>query len=253
MFVRARYRATLPAIGVLAMIFSASCGGGSGSTSSVSPPAAPISGEWSIAYYNGVSGMYGTANGYLTASGNNITGNVLVSGNGCVSGHAGVVGTISGSTMTLTGFGLTITGQLSPDGSGFSGSFTGCEYGSAGGNKVPPVTGHWSGTLSILNIGATQFDASATLTQASTPKPDGSESLSGSMTFTGSGCFTSGTLDPASYVLGGTGRVIVNLSDGSVLTWSPVNLTFDRSSLSGMYSISGGACDGQWGDVALYP
>jgi hypothetical protein len=47
--------------------------------------------------------------------------------------------------------------------------------------------------------------------------------------------------------------MIVNLSDGGLLNWSPLGLTFDRSSVSGMHSIAGGTCGGQSGDAVLTP
>jgi hypothetical protein len=85
------------------------------------------------------------------------------------------------------------------------------------GQQIPSLSGNWSpnaNDFSSLNT----LNMSEQLTQSPTPDIQGDFALTGTITVTGSPCFTTGTLQPTSFISGSAGQQIIVMNDGSTLT-----------------------------------
>jgi nucleoside-diphosphate-sugar epimerase len=74
--------------------------------------------------------------------------------------------------------------------------------------------------------------------------------LSGTMTFQGTSCFSSGTIDPTlSSIAGGSVTMVVDADSGATVSFAESNLNSPNTAvgMSFSYSVSGGACDGYSG------
>ena len=128
----------------------------------------------------------------------------------------------------------------------------GCSTGGSGtitGTRYAPLTGTYAGSVGDSSLAQT---LSFSLTQASLANGGGYTPLSGTGTFAGFTCFTSGTLNPASsYVLGRSVHLTVNATDGENVTLTG---TFDPAASAIAISsgqIAGGACSGSLGSSTL--
>jgi len=154
-----------------------------------------------------------------------LTGTFSDSGTTFNQGYVGIAGTCTGTLISQTG--------------DQKGSIV-----NPVGTQIPSLSGDWAYFPSFnpsLNL-------SEQLTQSPAPDASGRFALSGTATIIGSPCFTSGTLQPGSYIDGSLGQQIILLNDGSTLT-SPLivnyNLTPTRPSFQ-LYpgKITGGNCNG---------
>ena len=110
------------------------------------------------------------------------------------------------------------------------------------GTKIPSLTGTWA--FADAYPGPT---LSEQLTQSTTPDSQGRFTLTGTASISGSPCFSTGTLQPGSYLTGSTGQQVILLNDGSTLT-SPVIVSAPVGYLPSLQlypgTISGGNCNG---------
>jgi hypothetical protein len=199
--------------------------------------------------------------GTLTQTDSTISGVLHVSNSSCFdwASDIPVAGTMSGNTVTLTansvaGENITITGAANS--AGITGSYSisgGCadgDYGTIAAVLVPPASGNWSGTYTS---NGTSQPATGTFAQ-DVPNADGFSPLSGTITFSGSPCFTSGTLEAGqSWSLGNIVQAVVAMSDGSQLTLNGfiTDASTNANNMTVNISISGGSCAGQSGSVTF--
>lgn len=247
-------------------LLSWSCGGGG---SSGSQTTTLTGGNW---YLRSTSSVLLDPNqlelrGSLTQSGTTISGVLRsyyplncygdsfslfpVSGN--VSGNSAVL------TMTSSGQTITINGPLS-SAAAIEGSYAvtgGCADGWQGnlsGVFVPSLSGNWSGTFSS---GSVNHVASLVVTQGVFLDATGYFLLTGTVNFSGSPCFTSGSL-AGSWVSGKLVILLIATDDGGIIAYEgeltdPSTATRIGPGLdySGNYTITGGHCDGESGSSTL--
>lgn len=199
--------------------------------------------------------------GMLTQTDSTLSGTLHVSNSSCFdwASDIPVAGTMSGNTVTLTansvtGESITITGAANSG--GITGSYSisgGCadgDYGTIAAVLVPPVSGNWSGTFAS---NGTNQPATASFAQ-DVPNTDGFSPLSGSIAFSGSPCFTSGTLEAGqSWSLGNIVQAVVAMNDGSQLTLNGflTDASTNANTMTVNFSINGGNCTGQSGSVTF--
>jgi hypothetical protein len=111
------------------------------------------------------------------------------------------------------------------------------------GLQIPSLSGSWAFAESFP--GPT---LSEQLTQSPTPDSQGRFTLTGTASVSGSPCFTTGTLQPGSYVTGTLGQQIILLNDGSTFS-SPIMIYLSGGSPKPtlqLYpgTITGGNCNG---------
>jgi hypothetical protein len=260
-------RSTLAALPVVVCTLLTSC-------SNYAIPDVPTitttaSGNW--VFYG--SYQLGSGSGNLSFGGSLLQANTQVSGvlhinTPCFDNSATDVpytGTLIINNLTLTsstvaGQTLTLQGTLSQDDSVLStaefeitGGCTGNLYSPAltytvnswlnqKGERIPNLTDSWTTSLEISGPSLTEQ-----LTQSPTPDTHGDFALSGIVTVTGSPCFTTGTLQPTSFVSGDLGQQIILMNDGSTFT-ATLQLgpqkTFAKPLLGLSGTVTGGNCNG---------
>ncbi len=127
-------------------------------------------------------------------------------------------------------------------------TFTDNSYLNQKGERIPSLTGSWTTSINISGPSLTEQ-----LTQSSTPDTHGDFALTGTVTATGSPCFTSGTVQPTSFVSGELGQQIILMNDGSTFTATlqlAPQKTFAKPLLGLNGTITGGNCNGPF-DVQL--
>jgi hypothetical protein len=118
------------------------------------------------------------------------------------------------------------------------------------GSMVPTVTGSWKGAFTPSLAGATPLGATANLTQSG-QDAHGAFQISGNMAFTGSKCFTAGTITSGS-ILGTNAILTIATNDGGQVIFSPQLPSGSTSSgMEGLYEIQTGACSFDSGNGLL--
>ncbi len=198
--------------------------------------------------------------GYLNQSGNNIAGAFHVFDLQCFDPTTDVVlnGSVAGEKATIVSSaagGQTISFTVSAASpSALTGSYAitgGCaagEKGSLTAVLVPSITGSWKGTLASTSGAAVRVSAVLTQTAADA---HGLFHVSGNLTFTGSPCFTSASVD-SGFLAGEVAGISATADDGSTLNFT-ANLGDPSSanSFAGQYTIAGGSCAGDHGSGSL--
>lgn len=193
--------------------------------------------------------------GNIMQSGKTVTGTMYVVGASCFDSSSGVAftGTISGKTLTLTSpsvGGQVVTVTATGTNSALTGTYSvagGCDNGDSGtitANPVPSITGNWSGPI----VGDSNGDPSASLalafTQAATASSDGTFAITGTLTYTGSTCSASGSINTGSYIVGPYVVLSANTDDGGSLSYTGLlNSTTAPTSVTGNYTDAGGNCN----------
>jgi hypothetical protein len=144
--------------------------------------------------------------GNLTQSGANLTGTMYISQSGCiVPQFVGFTGTVKGKDITLTSenFGgqvISVTASGTKDSLSGTYTVTGecADSGTVTASAVPSISATWSGTIPPVALGSGDGIAATTvsvaLSQAATASEDGTFALSGTLTYTNSGCAVTGTI-----------------------------------------------------------
>jgi hypothetical protein len=189
--------------GVFALVLT-----GCGASNNLALPA----GNWSMTATPSGAATF-SIGGNLTQSGTNLVGTMYVINSLCYSPSQTVAftGTVKGSKVTLTS--ASVGGEvLSITASGTAGSLTGT-YSIAGGtscngqtgtlvaNPVPSVSGTWTGPI-VDGNGDLNAKLTIALTQAATASADGTFAVTGKLTYSGSTCSVSGTLQTSSFMAG---------------------------------------------------
>lgn len=251
---------------VLSTFLWSGCGGNSStSTGSSAAEFGIIPGNWDIVMLTLSNPNPGTgrAGGNLTQTGNTISGTLHMAGSRCfdplddllVSGQASIrritftTAPVQGQTITFTSADFppvlpvpnsVVVGSYTISG----GICTAGEKGSFTASLMPTLTGTWKGSL----LGLFNGDVTDTLSQTG-PDPHGFYHLSGTFTFAGSPCFTSGTI-ANSQLFGGTMNAVIDTNDGGQTL---LNAAFDTPPprLDSTFSIQSGACSTNTGTATL--
>ena len=257
---KSRLGCLLPFCGLFLL---AGCGGIVGvPLGSIGPPptASPLTGNWQIAATTTAGTQpFSALTGSIVqeappASGPTTLVSVLQAANPgqCYLGQPTVPsdGSVSASSFFLTSFSvdgqyLTLSGTPALTGDSFTGNFSisgGCGDGVQGtvsGIKVGPLTGTYGGSLS-----GSPSSVSLALTQDATADGFGYFHVQGTANFTGSPCFTSGTLDSAQSTITGEEVVLTiqtNESPSSTaVATGTVTALADTLTLSSLLVTSGG-------------
>jgi hypothetical protein len=222
--------------------------------------AALTQGNWSVTAQSSNSNTpVFNVGGNLTQVGQALSGTMHVAGSPCfdVSQPVLFTGNLVARQVTLTS--AEVNGQVISLGatetasSALSGTYTitgGCgdrDSGTVAGHAVPAINGTWSGSVS--GSGGPNVSVAMALTQASVASADGTFALSGNLTFTGSSCSVSGTVNDSSIagsyiVLNGT----TVEADHSIGTFSYTNVLLGQSrnsqEMAGTYQVDFGLCEG---------
>lgn len=185
--------------------------------------------------------------GNLTQSGSTLSGTLSVQQDNCISDQTlSFTGTVKGKDITLTsaafdGNVISVTASGTKD--SLSGNYTitgGCaDQGTFTAAAVPSISGTWNGTLVNTGFGSgrgiSNVGISVALTQAASAGEDGSFALTGTVTYTGSGCAEPSSLVQAS-IAGSLVKIQANSGFGYVASLdsltSPTSMTggYDGSS-----------------------
>lgn len=267
------------AVCAIFLLWLAGCGGSSQNSTAPTPQTPQfgiVSGNWDLDMLS-LSPVLGMrAGGNLVQNGTAISGIIHVEGSPCfdpvaddliVSGTAtggatAFGGAITFSTAPVRGQTFTFTsGSQPPTLPGLNnllnGSFILTEgtcspevRGVLAGDVVSPVTGTWKGAFTPSLVGATPLGVTANLTQTG-PDAHGFFQITGSLAFTGSKCFTSGTITSSS-ILGANAKLTIATSDAGQVVFSPqLTSAGTGPSMEGLYAIQAGACSFDSGDGLL--
>jgi hypothetical protein len=198
----------------------------------------------------------------VTDSGSTISGTVEVNNSSCIDPAPAIAisGNIIGETVTLTSANINsqvITLTLSGSANALTGKYaiagSGCAGGDSGivtGVLVPSITGTWKGTLISNAAGNPQIGVIALITELTNSNValPGTFPLTGTVAFSGSSCFNTGSMTVLSIITGRLIETVVSNNDGSTLTFTGTLLDpATATQMSGTYSINGGGCIGDSG------
>jgi len=254
----------------LSLCLTACNGGGTGSKGNPPSGSSPSSGSWQITTQSATqtpeTKQYGAYVNFVGGSVSGLYAHEQDPGEGVI---GNVSGTMSGNTLTLTlsdPSGLTTqisaTAQAGQEAS-FSGTYTSTNPSDSGAvslANVPPLAGTWTGTIGSANV-------SVTMTEQGFDSL-GFPSLAGTMTFSGTQCFASGTLtaDQRGQYVNGPGldgvftQVVglIQTNNGTILlaynTNGGTSITESNpagSSISVSYLVWSGTCGGAYGTGTL--
>jgi len=238
------------------------CGGGARpietSTSTLTPPATPnVAGNWQFSALPATAGKAPlTIAGGIGQSDSAINAAVHVLGSSCFDQLTTVqlTGKATGASVSLTsnpvdGQIVTFTGKFT--GSAFSGTYAikgGCADGGQGnltGLNIPYIANAWSGTFT--DSAHETFNVTGNITQRAPAGVEASYPISGDATLDGP-CFKaatvkSGAFPSGSFILGRSVGLEFDTANGTITFLG--TLSQDYSEISGMYSVSGGTCEGE--------
>jgi hypothetical protein len=283
--VRHRWRLSglcLVTIGLVIRLSACGSGGGGAGGGSQGNPPPELTGNWQLKTTSSVNSsncatsvqpctiVYG---GFFTVTGTSISGNFAHEPPDITEGVVGTVsGTISGTAVTLTladpsGFTMQATATVqSASPLSFTGDSTSsgpsplpAASGTIVGTAIPSLAGAWTGTIGSANVSATfteqGFDAY------------GFPNLSGTMTFSGSPCFSTGTLtaDQRGQYVNGPGldgafaqlAGLIQTNNGDILLAYNANGTAittsnpSGTSITMAYLVWNGSCGGTTGNGTL--
>jgi hypothetical protein len=247
----------------------AGCGGKPISVTPTNAAYPAMSGNYQLtATSTAKAGVVAQIGGGITQSSGFVSGVVHVLFSDCYNfqDDLAVTGTVkTDGTLTLTSSGLsgqvlTVKAKVSTDGSSItSGTYSiagGCadkDTGTIVGGTFPLINGTYKGIYTTP--GKSSVQVTAQLTQSPTPDAHGFFHVSGATTFVGSTCFSTGAImTPAtdSLVAGSFFGAILKTNETSPSTVTSAG-SFDTTgkTLTGGYTVIGGACAGDTGPGSL--
>lgn len=249
------------------------CGGGSMTGSKpVTPPDTPpppvpaMNGNWEILANSQVANTTYEGGGSFSTNGTAVTGVLHFVNSSCylasqkgsttfvdipITGTLSSKGNLTASSSAVNGQTLEFSGTWS-NGAISSGTYSitgGCadgDHGTVTGFPVPSLTGTYSGTF--VSTTGVQVKATVSLTQSSTDN-DGFYALTGSASFSGSPCFSSGTVEagPYSFVVGGYIQLPIDTTTSDLVLFQGSVTDSTGKTISGNYSVTGAVCSGDSG------
>jgi len=235
------------------------CGGSSGIPSPVNPtPAYPnLAGNWTVTADSTVTGAQYELGGYMTNTGASVTATFYVypfAESNCYPSEeaipftgtvttSGAISLTSGSVANQT---ITMAGSIS-GGSSFTATYEiagGCAAGDAGlvlARAEPSYTGDYTGTLQSLS--GSDVNVSVNMVQSG-PNADGEYSVSGTAQFSGTSCFTTGTIT-SSTIFGEYVQFAMSMDNGGAGEFTGAMVPFPGSiMISGEFQVTAGSCAG---------
>ena len=241
---------------------------GCGGNSSTPPPQVQqltlTSGNWDFAAVSS-SGPSFLIGGNVVQTGTSVTGGLRVANSACITRTTPVpiTGNISGQTATVTSANIasqTINASLSGSATALTGTYTIAGTGCAGGDKgniagvlVPSISGTWKGTLISNTVANPGVGVTAPIVEGA-PDLTGLFVITGTSTYVGSPCFTSGTTatTTGSAIAGRTTDVLLKNDDGSTVEFIGfLNNPAAPTQITGTYTVTGGLCGGDTGTGTL--
>lgn len=195
--------------------------------------------------------------GYLTSdSKGNVAGVVHVINSNCykilqdvpVSGTVTTDGDLKLTSASVSGQVIKFAGKVS-SGAIASGTYSntgGCASGDSGtitGYTVSSYSKAYTGTF--YSVSKVQIGFSSTLTQSG-PDVDGIYHATGAVKFTGSPCFTTGTITD-SLISGNYMMITITTNNGSELIFGGYSTDSTTNKIVGDYEVTGGTCSGDYG------
>lgn len=270
---------------VLVMSFAVSCGGGGSSTDPGTPPVIPpaqnytsISGNWGVTATSAMYSQTITIGGALVSNGSSVTGtihflsieftgtsirNCIDSSDLPVSGTIDANNNVSLTSSAFNGQVLTATMVAAANGKTMQGTYKitgGCignEQGTFQAATYADANGSWSGSVTSASPNSTAVPVTATISQSLTANAHGVYPVTGSVTFTGSPCFTTAQITAGTSALGSFlagGYLSLYLSAADSVTGAPVTIIVSgqakdatSKSMDVDYDVKGGSCDRDWG------
>jgi hypothetical protein len=239
------------------------CGGGGQPNSASS--SGMLSGNWQMTLTTtgtpASAPQVQTESGFLTQSGNSVSGSIVLSGATVCPGLGAATGTVNGSNAAITvsqiGQTVTLTGAATSDGASMAGVYSilasGCGSTTVGtftATQVKPLSGNFQATFTSGESIGEVYNFSGSLTQGAN-KSMSYATLSGTMTSTNAPCinnfFIAGEVSGTS--------VVFNFlaSDGSSQGAYRGTTTTDGTSLTGTYDFlsQSNGCPGDAGSVTI--
>lgn len=241
------------------------CGRTSGTPPGISPTSYPsLNGNWMVLAGSsvtdtiyGLGGSITSADGSVTAtlhvippsasscyqSGQEIPFTGTVTGTGAIALTSGAVG---GQTISITG--ITANGSLLSGTFKIAGGCAGGDSGNVTGLTEPSYSGEYTGAL---QTGAPNpVGVTATLTQADA-NADGEFGISGTALFSGSPCFTTGTIT-SGVAYGNYIQVTMETDKSSTVQLTGLSIAEPQViTISGIYQVTSGPCAGDSGAGTL--
>lgn len=241
------------------------CGGSPGSGSSA-PTYDNLTGNWSLILIpSNPLVVWPLPGGYLMNTNGAVSGTLHMNNSSCYSLTADipVTGTLTstgnidltsaavgGQTLSITGVAIVFTIPPATETIGtINGTYTisgGCADGQNGrvdGRLIPPVNGVYTGTFE--SVSGQNIGVSLNVSQAG-PNADGEFSVSGPVTFTGSPCFTTGSIT-SSTIFGDYIDVTISASNNGTMEFTGEILDTVPVEIDGLYKVTAGACAGDSG------
>jgi hypothetical protein len=226
------------------------------STSTAAPTYPAITGNWSISAASQISLQTYLMGGYITNTNGSVSGTIHVLNSPCysITEDVPITGTVSTSgTVTATSpavanqvitIGGTITSTVFTAGTyAITGGCATGDHGSVSGYSVASYShayiGSFISTPTHINIVPT------IIATQNGPDSDGFYHVTGTASFSGSPCFTSGTL-AASAIAGPYMSITITTNNGTV-TFAGYATDSTGKTITGTYSIAGGTCSGDYG------
>jgi hypothetical protein len=242
----------------------AGCGGSSGPIASGNPVATypTLTGNWTVLATSNLTGATYLLGGSIANSEASVSATlqVLPFESGCLptgepitftgaitSGGAISLASaaVANQTISISGsslFGNTINGNYKITG--------GCAAGDSGtvlGAIIPSYAGAYTGTIQPYS--GTQIGASMSLVQSG-PSAGGEFNVSGTATFSGSSCFTTGTIT-SSVVLGEYIQITMSTDKGGTVQLTGLGTGPQVMTIVGTYQVTAGPCAGTVGSVSI--
>lgn len=230
------------------------------------PPVPAMNGNWEILADSQVANTTYQGGGSFSTNGTAITGILHFLNSSCYLGSQNgsttfydipISGTLSSkgdltakSTavqgQTLTFSGLWSNGAISNGTYSITGGCADGDHGTVTGFSVPSLTGTYSGTF--VSATGVQVKTTVSLTQSATDN-DGFYALTGSASFSGSPCFSSGTVEAGAYsfALGGYMQLPIDTANNDLVLFQGSITDSTGNTISGNYSVTGAVCSGDSG------
>jgi len=243
-------------------ILMTACGSKGSTTAPVNPPPPPstyptLTGNWSLSATSQVSSANYILGGYITNTNGTVTGTLhIINATTCfniaqdlqITGTVSTSGAFTATSAAINSQVITISGTIT------STALTGGAYSIAGGCDTGDrgtVTGYAAPSYSHTYAGnfiSTPSHITIATTIVATqsgPDTDGFYHISGTATFSGSPCFSSGTIT-TSEIAGSYMAIVITTASGNI-EFIGYDTDSTGKTVSGTYEVEGGLCSGDYG------
>lgn len=236
------------------------CGSSGNSGATVTPPPTPtypaLTGNWSLSAMSQVTSLTYIMGGYITNTNGAVSGTIHLLNSGCyaITTDVPITGTVSTSgaftatssavaTQVITISGTVTSTALTAGTYSITGGCATGDHGTVTGYAAPPYSNIYSGNF--ISVPSRITIATMIATTQTGPDVDGFYHVTGTATFSGSPCFSSGTIS-ASTIAGSYMAITITTSNGTV-NFDGYDTDSTGKTVSGAYSVTGGICSGDYG------